>query len=148
MFAVNQLSFDRFHSKASAIYRVVEWYQGFPGREPGGDAFGGTPLGPAIKEDFADVENYVRIQTGFDDKLVKAAGKITRSKVSFSDPQLFSIFSFKIIQGAADALQDQRKIILTKQKALQLFGKTNGLACINGCRILLTGYPWVGGHLH
>ncbi len=125
LFAVNQLSFDKFHKNASNIYRAVEWYQGIPGREPGGEAFGGTPLGPAMKQDFTDVENFVRIQTGFDDKLVKVNDKTIRSKVSFADPQIFSIFSFKIIHGNADALNDQRKIVLTKQKALQLFGKTN-----------------------
>ncbi|MEO6673305.1 MAG: ABC transporter permease [Ginsengibacter sp.] len=125
LFAVNQLSFDRFHKKAANIYRAVEWYQGFPGREPGGEAYGGTPLGPAMKQDFADVENYVRIQAGFDDNLVKVNNKISRSRVSFADPQLFSVFSFKIIEGNANALKDQRKVILTRQKALQLFGKTN-----------------------
>lgn len=125
LFAVNQLSFDKFHKKASSIYRVVEWIQGLPGREPGGQAFGGTPMGPAMKQDFADVQNFVRIQTGFDDKLIKANNKVIRSKLSFADPEIFSLFSFKIIEGNADALKDQRKVVLTKQKALQLFGKTN-----------------------
>ncbi|MEO6454545.1 MAG: ABC transporter permease, partial [Ginsengibacter sp.] len=66
LFAVNQLSFDKFHKKASNIYRVVEWFQGSPGRDPGGEAYGGTPLGPAMKQDFPDVKSFVRIQTGFD----------------------------------------------------------------------------------
>ncbi len=125
LFAINQLSFDKFNKNAANIYRAVEWYQGIPGREPGGESFGGVPLGPAMKNDFSDVENFVRIQTGFDDNLIKANNKITRGKVSFADPQIFSVFSFKIIEGSADALNDQRKIVLTKQKALELFGKTN-----------------------
>ena len=125
LFAVNQLSFDRFHKNSANIYRVVEWIEGFPDREPGGEAFGGVPLGPAIKQDFGDVENFVRIQTGFDDNLIKVDNKVTRSKVSFADPEIFSMFSFKIIEGNAAALKDQRKVVITKQKALQLFGKTN-----------------------
>jgi putative ABC transport system permease protein len=125
LFAIHQLSFDKFHKNAATVYRVIEWYQGFPGREPGGEAFGGTPLGPALKQDFADVEKYVRIQTGFDAKLVKVDNKIIRSKITFADPQIFSVFSFKIIAGSANALNDQRKVVLTKQKALLLFGNTN-----------------------
>lgn len=125
LFAVNQLSFDRFHKNAANIYRAVEWYGGFPGREPGGEAFGGTPLGPAMKQDFADVQDFVRIQTGFDENLIKAHNKVSRSKVTFTDPQIFSVFSFKIIEGNADTLNDPRKVILTRQKASQLFGKTN-----------------------
>lgn len=125
LFAVNQLSFDKFHKNANTIYRVVEWVQGIPNREPGGEAFEGTPLGPAMKQDFADVENYVRIQTGFDEKLIKVDNKVTRSKVSFADPQLFSVFSFKIIDGNAAALNSPRNVVITKEKALQLFGRTN-----------------------
>ncbi len=125
LYAVNQLSFDKFHKNAANIFRVIEWYSGFPGREPGGEAFGGTPLGPAIKQDFPDVENFVRIQTGFEEKLIKANNKVTRSKLSFADQQIFSVFSFKIIEGNIEALKDPRKVVLTKQKALQLFGKTN-----------------------
>src|SRR5919107_1179051 len=71
LFAANQLSFDRFHKDSASIYRVVEWIEGIPDRKPGGEAYGGTPLGPAMKRDFADVKNYIRIQTGFDDKLIK-----------------------------------------------------------------------------
>ena len=125
LFAVNQLSFDKFHKNANNIYRAVEWIQGVPGREPGGEAFGGTPLGPALKQDFADVKEYVRIQTGFDEKLVKVDKDVTRSKVSFADPQIFSVFSFKIIDGSANALKNPRNVVITKEKALQLFGKTN-----------------------
>ncbi|MEO6540641.1 MAG: FtsX-like permease family protein, partial [Ferruginibacter sp.] len=67
----------------------------------------------------------VRIQTGFDETLIKANNKVTRSKMSFADKQVFAVFSFKIIEGTADALKDPGKVVLTRQKALQLFGKAN-----------------------
>src|SRR5215213_1679169 len=125
LFAVHEFSFDRFHKKASHIYRAVEWIQGIPGREPGGEAFGGTPLGPAMKNDFADVNEYARIQRRFDESFVRADNEITRSKISFADPQLFKIFDFKMLKGnAAIALSDPRNIVLTRQKAMQLFGET------------------------
>src|SRR4028118_378791 len=61
LFGINEFSYDRFHKNAAHIYRVCEWVQGMPDREPGGEAFGGTPIGPALKADFADVKEYVRI---------------------------------------------------------------------------------------
>ncbi|MCW3117164.1 MAG: hypothetical protein JWM28_1246 [Chitinophagaceae bacterium] len=125
LFAVNEFSFDRFHTYASNIYRVVEWVEGIPGREPGGEAFGGTPLGPAMKKDFPDVENFVRVQTGFQDKLVQVNNKTSRCKMSFADPEIFNVFSFKLVEGNKNALINPRNIVITKEKALQLFGKTN-----------------------
>src|SRR3984893_688450 len=69
LYAVNEFSFDRFHKNASHIYRVYEWTEGLKGSEPGGDAWLYMPLGPAMKKDFPDVENYVRYQQSFDEKL-------------------------------------------------------------------------------
>jgi putative ABC transport system permease protein len=125
LFAIYQFSFDRFQANAANIYRVVEWWQGLPGREPGGEAYGGTPLGPAMKHDFADVENAVRIQTGFDEKFIRANEKTIRSKVSFVDPEFFSVFSFKLIRGERNTLENPRSIVLTRERAMQLFGGTD-----------------------
>lgn len=126
LFAVNETSFDRFHKNAPNIYRVAEWIEGFPNRPPRGEAFGGVPLGPAMKQDFEDVKDYVRIQQGFDEKFIKAAGQISRGKLSFADPSIFNVFSFKLIEGTADAaLKNPRNIVLTRDKAIQFFGKTD-----------------------
>ncbi|MBD0367768.1 MAG: ABC transporter permease, partial [Flavisolibacter sp.] len=128
LFAVNEFSYDRFHKKADNIYRVCEWVQGMPGREPRGDAFGGTPMGPALKADFADVKEYVRIQSSFNEKFVKAGESVSRSGLAFADPALFQVFSFPLLQGtAATALNDLHKVVLTKEKAVQLFGTTDVL---------------------
>jgi putative ABC transport system permease protein len=125
LFGVNEMNFDRFHKNASHIYRVAEWIQGFPNRPPGGEAYGGTPLGPAMKRDFPDVKEFVRIQTGFDEKFVKAGSEVSRSKISFADPQMFSVFSFRFLDGnAATALDKPQNLVLTKDKAIQLFGGT------------------------
>ncbi|WP_121355037.1 ABC transporter permease [Flavisolibacter nicotianae] len=124
LFAVHEFTYDRFHQNAANIYRVAEWIQ-TPERQ-GGDAFGGTPLGPAIKADFSDVKAYARIQAGFDDKFVRVNNDVTRSKISFADPQLFKMFSFKTIAGDAfTALNDKQTVVLTKEKAIQLFGRTD-----------------------
>src|SRR6187549_466075 len=95
LYAVNEFSYDRFNVNAANIYRLVQWAEGSPNREPGGEAYGGTPAGPALKQDYPDVDMYARIQNGFDENLVRVGNSITRSRVSFADPDLFNMFSFR-----------------------------------------------------
>jgi putative ABC transport system permease protein len=84
------------------------------------------PLGPAMKQDFPQVENYARFRDSWQESFVKADDKIARIKVSFADAQFFSMFSFKIIHGNGEtALKDPGNIVITREKALQLFGETN-----------------------
>jgi putative ABC transport system permease protein len=126
LYAVNEFGFDRFHKNSANIYRVNSWRQAMNGRGPGGTTYLPMPLGPAMKQDFPDVENYVRIKEGGEESFVRADDKVSRVKITFADPQFFSVFSFKLLTGnPATALQNLGNIVLTREKALQLFGQTD-----------------------
>ena len=126
LFAVNEFSFDRFHKNAKNIYRVYLHTDAMHGDEAHGSSYLPIPLGPAMKQDFPEVENYVRIHDAWHGDFVRADNKVSRIKVSFADPQLFSVFSFKILYGNAhNPLKNPNNIVLTKDKALQLFGEPN-----------------------
>jgi putative ABC transport system permease protein len=128
LYTVNELTFDRFHKNAKDIYRVCEWTRGQPGKEANGDAGLYMPLGPAMKHDFPDVENYVRFQGAWDKKYVKTSDRTTPIPVAFADPQIFTVFSFKLLSGSPiNALAEQRNVVLTKSKAIDLFGTTDVL---------------------
>lgn len=123
LYAVNEFSYDRFHVQAPNIYRVYNWwaYEGRAGSEPAST----TPLGPALKNDFPDVLDFVRVQGG-GEKLVRAGGDVLRINVSFADPQILSVFTFPLIAGnSATALRDMHNIVLTRATSLKLFGETN-----------------------
>jgi putative ABC transport system permease protein len=125
LYAVNEFSYDQFHKNGNSIYRVIDWSAGDKDREPGGDASSYTPVGPAMKQDLPDVVNFVRVMNGRE-HFVKLDGKVSSSGLSFADPQLLNVFSFKLIAGnAADALKEPHNVILTRDKALQLFGSTD-----------------------
>src|SRR5450432_3978729 len=125
LYAVNEFSYDRNHVHADRIYRVNEWYS-MQGRPAGGESSVSTPLGPALKHDFPDVEDFVRFHPVWGQKLVKSGDKISSSELSFADAQVLKVFSFPLVSGnAATALKDPSDIILTKDKAMQLFGETN-----------------------
>jgi putative ABC transport system permease protein len=127
LYAVNEFSYDQFHKHGNDIYRVIDWSAGDKDHEPGGEASSYTPVGPAMKQDLPDIENFVRFSSGAE-HFVKSNNKVSRSRVSFADPQLLNVFSFKLIAGnVADALKDPHHIILTRNKALQLFGNTDAV---------------------
>src|SRR6185436_14414117 len=84
LYAVNEFSFDRFHSNAKNIYRVYRWTEAMQGDPAQGDVYLPMPLGPAMKQDLPDVQNYVRIQGAWDDSYVKLGNRIDRIRVSFA----------------------------------------------------------------
>lgn len=126
LYAVNELSYDRFHANTSQIYRMYDWWN-FQGEKPreGREPSSNTPVGPALKQDFPDVKEYVRMDGG-GTHLVRIDGKTQRVNINFADPSFFTMFSFPLLYGQASAALDQpNKLVLTKEKAKQLFGEEN-----------------------
>src|SRR3982751_2385887 len=76
LFAVNEFNFDRFHKNASNIYRVYRWTEAFQGRDPEGDVYLPSPLGPAMKQDLPEVVNYTRLRDGWGHNFVKIDDKV------------------------------------------------------------------------
>lgn len=124
LYAVNEFSYDRFHKNAGTIYRVYDWwaYQGKEARE-GSEPSGNTPVGPAMKKDFPDVVNFVRTQGGGEHYVQTGSDNVHRIDVSFADPQFFSAFTFPLINSTNnDPLKELNDVVITKEKAIQLFG--------------------------
>jgi putative ABC transport system permease protein len=123
LYAVHEFSYDRFHQHADRIYRIVEWWEG-PGREPGGSGSVCTPVGTAMKKDFPDVEYAVRMKRN--NCLARVNDNVFHTSITFADKDFFNLFSFPLLYGNTQtALQVPRQIVLTKEKAVQLFGTTN-----------------------
>ncbi len=127
LYSVNEFSFDRFNKDAKNIYQVNLWAQFSGADKPVYGSYLPYPLGPALKEDMSEVKNYVRVQNSWGDLFGKVNDQdVRRLKVSFADPQLFSVFTFKFVHGnASTALQGLNNIVLTQSKAKELFGKEN-----------------------
>jgi len=126
LYAVNEFSFDRFHKNADNIYRVYRWTEAMQGDAASGDVYLPMPLGPAMKQDLPDVENFVRMKEAWQQSYVRVDNSISRIRVSFADPQLFTVFSFKLKIGhKISALKDIHSIVLTEKVAAQLFGDAN-----------------------
>jgi len=119
LFVVDEFSYDRFHTKADRIYRVVEnqYYAGQPvfpvAVTPG-------PLGPSLAAEYADVEKATR----FDMTSVyfKKGNERFRETGAYVDTTFLDIFSFEIIKGdLATALNEIDNVVLTEELSRRLF---------------------------
>ncbi len=119
----DELRFDRFHTKADRIYRVV-LSTGDDGQPT--NANGSYGLGPALKKDFPEVEETVRVRkmeqnpkryVGYGDK------KFYEPRFFYAEPSLFTVFDFPLVRGdAATALRDPGSVVLTEAMAAKYFG--------------------------
>jgi putative ABC transport system permease protein len=122
LYAVHEFSYDRFHTNAGRIHRVIEWWEG-EGREPGGSGSISTPLAPALKKDFPDIEYAVR--TTGRGCLARVNDNVFNTSITFADGDFLKIFSFPLIHGDARTALNPRHIVVTREKALLLFGNTD-----------------------
>jgi putative ABC transport system permease protein len=119
----DELSFDRFHEKADRIYRVV-----FSTSDDGlpTNANGSFGVGPALKRDFPEVVETVRLRkmgqgvkryVGYKEK------KYYESGFFFAEPSIFTVFDFPLVTGdPATALVEPNSIVLTEEAANKYFG--------------------------
>jgi putative ABC transport system permease protein len=126
LYAVNEFGFDRFHKNASVIYRVYRWTDAMGGEEASGDVYMPSPLGPAMKNDLPDVAEYVRMRDGWGESFIRVDGNVRRMQISYADPSLFNVFSFPLLYGTpGGALKELHNIVITREKAKELFGTDN-----------------------
>lgn len=120
---------DSQHEKANSIYRV-----GYQSLQPitVRTAMSSAPIGPALKMDYADILDFVRVSNPMwitDGLLMSYDNKLAQEKgVLFVDTNFFGFFDYEFIHGTPEnALSDPNKIVLTEQKSNFFFGDTNPL---------------------
>jgi putative ABC transport system permease protein len=120
----DELSFDRFHDNADRIYRVV--FSTSDEDLTPTNANGAFGVGPALKRDFPEVLEVVRIRkmgqgvkryVGYKDK------KYYELRFFFAEPSILAVFDFPLIKGnPATALDAPSSIVLTEETAKKYFG--------------------------
>ncbi|HXL54953.1 MAG TPA: ABC transporter permease [Chitinophagaceae bacterium] len=126
LYVMDELNYDKYNEKADRIYRV-----------DGDLQFGGNhfvlavapePMGPTLKKDFAQVEQYVRFRNygGF---LVKKGNEnLQENKVVYTDSTLFDVFTLPMIAGnARTALKDPKSVVITEKVAKKYFKTTDNV---------------------
>ncbi|GAA0532902.1 ABC transporter permease [Chitinophaga japonensis] len=120
MFVRFELSYDTFHRKADQIYRVSTDVK--TPTELIRAAITSAPMGPAMKADFPEVLNMVRVNAA-SWLIQQGDNKYQEDKVLLADSSFFDVFSFRLLKGnAASALRAPFSIVLTERAAHKYFG--------------------------
>ncbi|WP_375447163.1 ABC transporter permease [uncultured Fibrella sp.] len=124
LYIVHELSYDRFHANADRIVRVVHY-----ANWPGGNlqlAPTSAPFASALKSDYPEVEQTVRIQPEGGGPITYKDKKLNVGDILFADRTMFEVFSFPFLYGdPKTALAQPQSIVLTKSLAEKLFGQAN-----------------------
>ena len=124
LYVADELSYDRYNEKAGRIYRINSDI-----------VFGGNklhlavasdPMGAALKNDYPQVEEYVRFYTSSGSKLIKKGDQyINENEVAHADSTLFDIFTLPVMSGdAKTALNEPNTVVISESAAKKYFGTT------------------------
>jgi putative ABC transport system permease protein len=119
-YVVNEITFDRFHTRHKNIYRVTSSVT-FPDHKTH-YAVTPLPLGSALTEAIPEVESFSRFM--YEERAVFRIGENTfpHEKTLAADTNFLRIFTFEYIQGSREALDGPDKIVLTENLARKFFG--------------------------
>jgi putative ABC transport system permease protein len=129
LYVLDELSYDKFHSKLDRIYRVeTQFVDAKSTGESGSGETNAWGIGSTLRKDYPEVESvlYTRSASFL---LVNYEGKRIRERIHFASPEFFQIFSFPLVEGNAEkALNDPYSIVITEAMAKKYF---NGQSALN-----------------
>jgi putative ABC transport system permease protein len=136
MYILDELSYDRYHTNADNIYRIVSNI-----KEPDNAftwAVAQKPVAEELRNNYPEVKNVVRFD-GIGKTLYKHGIKeFNETDFYVADSTVFDMFSYTFIAGDANtALDNPFSIVLTEKIAKKYFGETSSavgqsLQTING----------------
>ncbi len=123
LYVLDELSYDRYNAKANRIYRIHTDVK-FGGNDSR-TAVSPDPVGPTLKQDYPQVEQFVRLhQRGT--WLVKRAGStnsLREENVTFADSTLFDVFTLPLVAGDPKrALTSPNTVVISESAAKRHFG--------------------------
>ncbi len=121
LYVADDLSYDRYNTNADRIVRVVQhasW--------DGGNlniALTSPPFAPALKAEYPEIEDAVRIDPEGGGVITYNERKIKADDIIFADNNFFKIFTYRFLFGNASTAKDNpQSIVLTESLAAKLFG--------------------------
>ncbi|MGF6929866.1 putative ABC transport system permease protein [Chitinophaga sp. W2I13] len=126
LYVLDELSYDRYYNKAGNIYRInadVRW-----GGQELRVAETSDMMGPILKEDYAQIQEYTRIYShSGDTKLIRKGSEyITETRTAYVDSTFFNVFAFPALEGdTRTALNVPYAVVMTASAAARYFGSAN-----------------------
>ncbi len=121
LYVNSEMRYDKFHSMSSKLYRLNKL-----SKTPDGswvkNAESSGAIGPALKESFPEVDEYVRFMNVGEFILGVEDNFLREREVYFTDAIFLTVFDFNIIRGSrTEALKENLSIVITESLAQELF---------------------------
>lgn len=125
-YAIYHFRFDNFHPMGDDIYRVVFNYHR-EGREPYVGAANFPRVGPALVEEFPEIDLQCRIVPILEGATFRHEEEyFPAAYVQYVDTSFFQIFGFEMIHGHSNtALREVRSIVLSDKISQRIYGSEN-----------------------
>ncbi|MGI4750339.1 MAG: ABC transporter permease [Janthinobacterium lividum] len=122
LFVQDELSYDRFNTKADQIVRVV-----FKANINGGKIFEANvmpPVAQTIKNDYPEVEQATRLHVDGTPTVTYQNKTFKTDALAFVDANFFTVFTLPFLKGDANtALQQANTVVITQEMAQKYFGQ-------------------------
>ncbi len=124
LWVVDEMSFDKFHSKYKNTYRMI--HESFSVGESMHFSNCPAPLGNILKERFPEVETMFRFTSFGAGKLVYKEKTFMLRHFYYADKEILDVLDFDFIYGdAKTALSEPSSIIISQSTSQKLFGDVN-----------------------
>ncbi|UFH56963.1 ABC transporter permease [Spirosoma sp. KNUC1025] len=126
----DELSFDRFHTQATNIYRLENWAGTGSSRQIWQATV--APIADMGRKELPEIKDAVRLTYNGMFNLFKYKEKtVSEQRTQFADPALFSMFDFPLVQGnPANPFPDNHSLVMTETTAKRYFGHENPIGKI------------------
>lgn len=131
LFIIDELSYDRYHSKIDRIYRITREFLNNEGAVEGHFSAIAPAFGPALKNDFGQIEAMTRTFSLLDfDIAVEGNGEQSRiaheENVFLVEPDVFKIFDIPVMSGnPVKDLEHPFTVMLSEKTAQKYFSTTD-----------------------
>ncbi|MEM1134228.1 MAG: ABC transporter permease [Bacteroidota bacterium] len=117
-FIQHELSYENFHTNKDTLYRFLYEYKNGEIKEP---IFPATFL-PEVSSSLAGLEHATRTKVYFDPLFKLDTKTLSVSHMLFTDPDFFDMFSFELLEGNNDDLNQPFNIFISSNFAESYFG--------------------------
>lgn len=124
LYLFDELTYDRFHKNADAIYRIVETKTSAAGKESQVVSVAAN-VATRLKKDFPEVANATRFSMFGRVNVINTENtNVFYESYFIADSSFMNVFSFPLVDGAAKtALNEPYTVIVTTETAKKIFGK-------------------------
>ena len=124
MYALFELSYDKFHENIGSIYKIYVNEQTIKGTSSSDS--NPIPFAAALKEEVPGVEKITRFITG--ETFLGYNNNTFRVGSALVDPEFFEVFSFPILEGnKIDPISENLTVVLSQNTATAIFGSESAV---------------------